>query len=203
MLSGDLKGYKIILASGSPRRKELLEKLGLKFEVLVKSWEENYPAGLKGKDIALYLASAKAEHMRSEIADNVIVIAADTIVWCKDKTLDKPSDREEALDILKEISGNTHEVITGVCILSRNRKTTFFCSTKVTFNILTDEEMQYYVEKYEPYDKAGAYGIQEWIGVAACSRIEGSFFNVVGLPSDMLYAELKKFIKQTPEPDNI
>jgi septum formation protein len=194
MIIRDLDNYRIILASRSPRRQELLRELGLTFEVVVSEWPEEYPGHLKGEEIALYLASAKADTYRSEIKDNEIVITADTIVWCDNHVLDKPADRKDVLRILREISGNTHQVITGVSLLSSVKQTTFCSLTKVTFSELSDEEIEYYIDKCNPYDKAGAYGIQEWIGLAACTRIEGSYFNVMGLPVEQVYHELQKFI---------
>jgi septum formation protein len=191
----DINRYRIILASRSPRRQQLLYELGLKFEVVTRSWTEKYPRHLKGAKIALYVAGGKAKAFQSEVKDNEIVITADTIVWCNNKVLGKPVSTADARKILHEISGNTHEVITGVCLLSAVKQTSFFSSTKVTFNELSDEEIEYYISNFNPYDKAGAYGIQEWIGIAACSRIEGSYFNVMGLPVEQVYRELQKFIK--------
>jgi len=191
----DINRYRIILASRSPRRQQLLYELGLKFEVVTRSWTEKYPRHLKGAKIALYVAGGKAKAFQSEVKDNEIVITADTIVWCNNKVLGKPVSTADARKILREISGNTHEVITGVCLLSPVKQTSFFSSTKVTFNELSDEEIEYYISNFIPYDKAGAYGIQEWIGIAACSRIEGSYFNVMGLPIEQVYRELLKFIK--------
>jgi septum formation protein len=194
----ELNKYRIILASHSPRRQQLLNELGLRFEVVVRNWTEKYPGHLKGEKIALYVASEKAKTFQSEIKDNEIVITADTIVWCNNKVLDKPAGRDDAKKILREISGNTHEVITGVCLLSSEKLTSFYSSTKVTFTELTDEEIKYYIDNFSPYDKAGAYGIQEWIGIAACSHIEGSYFNVMGLPVQQVYQELQKFIAPNP-----
>ncbi len=199
MLIDDLKGFSLLLASRSPRRKQLLEELGLEFRVVIRDWEEAYPPGLEGKEIALYIAEQKARGFLPEIKENEIVLTADTIVWCNGRVLDKPASRDEAIRILRLISGNTHEVITGVCLLSARYKSTFSSTTKVTFADLTDEEIMYYVDSDKPYDKAGAYGIQEWIGIAGCSKIEGSYFNVMGLPSDLLYRELKKMIAKTSE----
>ncbi|NSW93290.1 MAG: septum formation protein Maf [Bacteroidales bacterium] len=187
--------FNIILASKSPRRQELLRELGLKFEVAEKDYDETYPDYLRAEEIALYLASAKAETFTNRINANDIVITADTVVWCNNTILNKPSSREDARKILRAISGNTHEVITGVCLFSVSKKKTFHSSTKVTFEPLDESEIDYYVDNYKPYDKAGAYGIQEWIGVAACSKIEGSYFNVVGLPAHQLYKELRDFIE--------
>jgi septum formation protein len=190
----ELNKYRIILASRSPRRQQLLKELGLRFEVDARNWTENYPGHLKGEKIALHVATEKAKTFQSELKGNEIVITADTIVWCNNKVLDKPAGRDDAKKILREISGNAHEVITGVCLLSSDKLTSFYSSTKVTFTVLTDEEIDYYIDSFSPYDKAGAYGIQEWIGIAACSHIEGSFFNVMGLPVQQVYQELQKFI---------
>ena len=185
-----LKNYKVILASGSERRRQLLGELGIDFEVAVKPYDETFPDDLHGKQIAEYIAESKAKMFVNDINANELIITADTIVWLDGKILGKPSDKADALRMLREISGKTHEVITGVSILFRNKITTFTDTTKVTFREMTDDELNYYVEHYSPYDKAGAYGIQEWIGLAACSRIEGSFYNVMGLPVDKLYARL-------------
>jgi septum formation protein len=194
MIIDKLNNFKIILASRSPRRQQLLRELGLKFDVVIKEYEEIYPEDLNGSAIARYVAHEKAASFKNGISDNEIVIAADTIVWCNNKVLGKPLNREDAIRILKEISGNTHEVITGVSLCSRSGEVTFSESTKVTFETLSDEDIYYYVDSFKPYDKAGAYGIQEWIGIVACSHIEGSYFNVVGLPVQRLYEELQSFI---------
>jgi septum formation protein len=194
MIIEKLKEYRIILASRSPRRQQLMRELGLNFDVVIKDYQESFPEGLTGEQIARYVAFEKAASFKNEISDNEIVIAADTIVWCNNTVLGKPVNREDAVYILKEISGNTHEVITGVSFLSRSKEFTFSESTKVKFDIISDEEIYFYIDKYKPYDKAGAYGIQEWIGLAACSYIEGSYFNVVGLPVQRLYKELQRFI---------
>jgi septum formation protein len=190
----NLNNFKIILASRSPRRQQLLRELGLKFDVVIKEYQETYPEGLSGEEIATYVAHEKAKSFKSQISYNEIVIAADTIVWCNNKVLGKPIDFEDAKRILIEISGNTHEVITGVSLFSLSKEITFSDSTKVTFETLSEEEIVYYIDKFKPYDKAGAYGIQEWIGLIACSHIDGSYFNVVGLPVQRLYKELQNFI---------
>ena len=195
MLTDNLKNYRIILASQSPRRKQLLSDLGIRFEIIAGDFVEDYPVNLNGEEIAMYLAKVKAGYFKDEVADNEIIITADTIVWCNGRVLGKPAGRNEAATMIRDLSGNTHEVITGVTLLSSTKESTFFDTTKVTFEPLTDEEIGYYVEKFHPYDKAGAYGIQEWIGIAACSRIEGSYFNVVGLPVHKLYKELKVFVE--------
>jgi septum formation protein len=194
MLIDNLNNYRIILASRSPRRQELLRELGLKFDVEIKEYAETYPEDLAGEDIAGFVARSKAISFKNQISENDIIITADTIVWCNNKVLGKPMNYEDAIRILMEISGNTHEVITGVCIYSYHKEKTFSVSTKVTFDTLTTEEIIYYVNKYKPFDKAGAYGIQEWIGLAACTNIDGSYFNVVGLPVQRLYKELQDFI---------
>ncbi len=190
----NLNNFKLILASRSPRRQQLLRELGLKFDVVIKEYLETYPEGLSGEEIARHVAYEKAKSFKNEISDNEIVIAADTIVWCNNKVLGKPLDFKDAIRILNEISGNTHEVITGVSIFSLSKEFTFSDSTKVTFETLSEEEIFYYIDKFKPYDKAGAYGIQEWIGLIACSHIDGSYFNVVGLPVQKLYKELQNFI---------
>jgi septum formation protein len=195
MLNEELDKFRIILASSSPRRQQLLRDMGLQFDVVVREYEESYPEDLKGEEIALYLASQKAGSFKNQISGNEIVITADTIVWCNNELLGKPADVADAKRMIRTLSGNTHEVITGVTILSSLKEKTFSESTRVTFEKLTNEEVDYYIDNYKPYDKAGAYGIQEWIGIAACSRIEGSYFNVVGLPVHRLYRELKKFLK--------
>lgn len=194
MIIDRLNEFKIILASRSPRRQQLLRELGLKFDVVLEEYDETYPAGLTGEAIARHVAYNKAALFRDKLSENEIVIAADTIVWCNNKVLGKPVDREDAKAILKEISGNTHEVITGVSLRSMSKEVTFSESTNVTFENLSEEEISYYIDNYKPYDKAGAYGVQEWIGIIACSHIEGSYFNVVGLPVQKLYKELIRFI---------
>ncbi|HQM70046.1 MAG TPA: Maf family nucleotide pyrophosphatase [Bacteroidales bacterium] len=194
-MPGDLKKFRIKLASGSPRRRQLLEELGLEFEVVTREYPEIFPDNLKGKDIAEYLSREKANLWKEEITENEIVITADTIVWCDGTVLGKPDSRDEAIKMIEILSGNIHEVITGVTFISKEKERTFSETTKVTFGFLTSEEIRYYVENFEPYDKAGAYGIQEWIGLAGCTRIEGSYFNVVGLPVQMLYRELLDFVK--------
>ena len=194
MIADQFKNYRLILASRSPRRQQLLRELGLKFDVVIKEYEEIYPESLSGEEIARFVAHEKAASFKDNISDNEIVIAADTIVWCNNKVLGKPLDHDDATSILKEISGNTHEVITGVSLRSQTKELTFSESAKVTFETLTEEEISYYIDEYKPYDKAGAYGIQEWIGIIACSHIDGSYFNVVGLPVQRLYKELKRFI---------
>ena len=196
MLTGKLENFRIILASASPRRQQLMRELGLEFDVAVRDYDESYPPGLRGSSIATYISKMKAASFADGLSVRDIVITADTIVWCKNKVLGKPRDFQEAEKMLMELSGNTHEVITGVTILSKLHERTFSVSSRVTFDVLAPEEIAYYIEKYKPFDKAGAYGIQEWIGLVACSSIEGSYFNVVGLPVRTLYKELKEFLNQ-------
>ena len=194
MVAGNFDNFRIILASSSPRREQMLREAGLEFDVVVKEFPETFPEGLDGKSIAEYISFQKAASFRNEISGNEIVITADTVVWCNSRVMGKPKDYDEAFTILREISGNTHEVITGVTLLSPAKAKTFSVSTCVTFDVLSDEEIKYYIKEFKPFDKAGAYGIQEWIGIAACSRIEGSYFNVVGLPVQRLLKELQRFI---------
>ena len=194
MIAG-LDKYRIILASRSPRRQQLLRDLGLRFEVVEIDYDESFPENLKGEVAAISLAKGKSDSFRNFLSDSEIVITADTIVWCNNKVLGKPVDYEDARRMIRELSDNTHEVITGVNLLSAKKEVSFAETTRVTFKELSDEEIDYYIKEFKPFDKAGAYGIQEWIGIAACSRIEGSYFNVVGLPVQRVYQELMKFIK--------
>ena len=187
-------GYKVILASNSPRRKELLEGLGINFEVrTLSNIDESYPDTLKGEDIPMYISGKKAEAYKQGMADDEMIITPDTIVYDHEQVLGKPKDRGEAMRMIRELSGHAHEVITGVSIVTKEKTTQFASTSKVTFAELTDKEIAYYVDTYKPYDKAGAYGIQEWIGYVAVTRIEGSYFNVMGLPIQRLYTELKQF----------
>ena len=189
-----VEGYKVILASNSPRRKELLGGLGIDFEVRTLSdIDESYPDTLQGEDIPMFITAKKAEAYKQGMADDEMIITADTIVYDNGHVLGKPKDRGEAIQMLRELSGHAHEVITGVSIVTQEKAVQFASTSKVTFAALTDEEIAYYVDHYKPYDKAGAYGIQEWIGYVAVTRIEGSYFNVMGLPIQRLYTELKQF----------
>ncbi|HAM10353.1 MAG TPA: septum formation protein Maf [Bacteroidales bacterium] len=194
MLIEILRNYRILLASKSLRRQQLLRDMGIDFEIVFKDFDESYPEGLTGAEIAGYVAEKKAMAFAGKLSRNEIVITADTIVWCGGRVLGKPVDANDAINMLHEISGKVHEVITGVSLLSSGINVTFTESTRVTFVEMSDAEIRYYVDKYAPYDKAGAYGIQEWIGLTACSHIDGSYFNVVGLPVQRLYEELKKII---------
>ncbi len=196
MLREKLKGYKLILASRSPRREELLKGLDIDFEIKPIAVEERFPGILKGEEIALYLSKLKAGAFGfGDGYDSALVITADTIVWLEDEVLPKPTGYDDAAGMLKKLSGNVHEVITGVTLKTKEKTRSFSSITKVWFKKLTKEEIEYYVSNYKPYDKAGAYGIQEWIGFAAVEKIEGSYFNVVGLPVQKVYAELLDFIR--------
>lgn len=189
-----LENYKIILASNSPRRKELLAGLDLPFEVkTIPGLEESYPDQLKEGEIPLYLARQKAQAYDSLIDDNSMVITADTIVWHDNQVLGKPKSREDAIQMLHSLSGDTHQVYTGVCVRTLNKEVSFVCRSDVKFAPLTDEEIEFYIDRYKPFDKAGSYGVQEWIGYIAVEHIDGSFYNIMGLPIQKLYTELKKF----------
>lgn len=183
--------YKLILASSSPRRQQLMRAAGLQFEVRCKEVEEIYPSELEVENIPLYLARLKASAFRGEQAKDELLITADTIVCIHNKKVGKPRDKADAIRILEELSGNKHTVITGLCLTTLDEQKCFSVSTDVYFRTLTREEIEYYVEVYKPYDKAGAYGIQEWIGYIGIERIEGSFYNVMGLPVQTLYCQLK------------
>ena len=196
MLKEKLKDYTIVLASGSPRRQQFLRDLDANFEIRLKEVDEIYPDTLRAEEITDYLAELKAAALEESLSDNEILITSDTIVWHENKALGKPADKEDAFAMLKSLSGKTHEVITSVCIKNAGNSETFNETTKVTFNPLTDEEIAYYLEEYKPYDKAGSYGIQEWIGLVAIARIEGSYANVVGLPVDKVYQRLMKFAEK-------
>ena len=186
--------YKIILASNSPRRRELLAGLGIEFEVRVlPGIDESYPASMPAAETAEYIAGKKAAAYRQVMADDELVITADTVVIVGDEVLGKPADTQMAAQMLRKLSGRTHQVITGVCLMTKDKKRSFAVTTDVTFKALTDEEIDYYVETYQPLDKAGAYGIQEWIGYIGVTGLNGSYFNVMGLPVQRIYNELKVF----------
>ncbi|MFA5647820.1 MAG: Maf family nucleotide pyrophosphatase [Bacteroidales bacterium] len=191
-----IKGKTIVLASQSPRRQQLLKELGLPFEVRLNGEvNESYPSNMGYLDIPVYLAQKKIEPVVATLANNEILIASDTIVWCKGKVLGKPVNRQDAIDMLTELSGTNHSVVTGVAITDGKRVQTFSSVTEVYFRSLSDSEKSYYVDNFKPFDKAGAYGIQEWIGYVAVERIEGSYFNVMGLPVQKLYSELLSFLE--------
>lgn len=192
MLKNKLKKYNLILASGSPRRQQFFKDLDLDFEIRLKEIEEVYPPELKASAITDYLAELKASAFEGELQPNEILITSDTIVWHNDKALGKPKDQQDAFEILKSLSNTTHDVITSVCFKTASETTVLNEVTKVTFNELSDEAIYYYLENYKPYDKAGAYGIQEWIGFIGVSKIEGSYANVMGMPTDKVYEYLSK-----------
>lgn len=190
MLKNKLQKYKLILASGSPRRQQFFRDLDLDFEIRLKEIEEIYPPELKAEEITSYLAELKANAFEGELNNNEILITSDTIVWHNNKALGKPKDTEDAFDILKSLSNATHEVFTSVCFKTKEESTVLYEVTKVTFNELSDEAIWYYIENYKPFDKAGAYGIQEWIGFVGVVKIEGSYANVMGMPTDKVYEYL-------------
>lgn len=193
MLS-NLDSYEILLASNSPRRRELLAGLGVKYRVTsLPDVDESYPSSLQGEEIPLYISQLKADAYRSQMKPNTLLITADTIVWLDGKVYGKPHDEAEACEMLRALSGRTHTVITGVTLTSACWCKSFAVSTEVTFAALTDEEIGYYVSHYRPLDKAGAYGVQEWIGYIGVTGMNGSYYNVMGLPIQRLYTELKDF----------
>ncbi|HIF14409.1 MAG TPA: septum formation protein Maf [Bacteroidetes bacterium] len=186
---------KIILGSASPRRKELLKMLGLSFEVRPKDIDESYSDSIKGKDVALYLAEKKLRAFKDELKDNELIITADTIVCLENEILGKPQNAMDAKIMLSALSGKTHSVVTGCGLMSKDVTELFYEKTEVVFRELSDEEIDHYIANYKPYDKAGAYAIQEWIGMAAIEKINGCYYNVVGLPLSRLYMYLKPYIK--------
>ena len=196
MLKNRLKSKNLILASGSPRRQELLKSLGVTFEIRVKEIDENYPKHLKRSEISDYLAQLKSNAFVEELNPKDLLITSDTIVWYHNMALGKPKSKDDAFQMLQKLSGKTHEVITSVCIKSLQKEDIFNCITKVTFKELSSEEIQFYIDYYNPMDKAGAYGIQDWIGQIGVTKIEGSYFNVMGFPIHKIYSQLLKFSKE-------
>lgn len=187
--------YRIILASNSPRRRELLAGLDIEFDVrVIKGIEESYPSSVSPDEIPRYIAIEKAKAYMTSIGDEELILTADTVVVLDDEVLGKPTDDEDARRMLRKLSGKTHEVITGVCFTTSARQHSFSVKTAVTFKELHEEEIDYYVSRYSPLDKAGAYGIQEWIGYVGVTRIEGSYFNVMGLPVQRIWEELQAFM---------
>lgn len=190
MLSNKLSKYNIILASNSPRRQELIKDLNIPFTIKIKEVKEIYPLHLKKSEITDFLSDLKSKPFENELTEKDLLITSDTIVWSNNKALGKPKNYKEAFKMLKELSNNTHQVITSICISNKNFKKIINDTTSVTFKLLTDSEIEYYINTYQPFDKAGAYGIQEWIGKIAITKIEGSYFNVMGFPVHKLYKEL-------------
>ena len=194
MMLENLKSYNIILASKSPRRQELLKGIGVPFSIITKDVDESFSANISPYDVAPYLSVKKAKAFEeNELPENYMVITADTVVVVDDEILGKPKDAEEARQMLRLISGKRHSVITGVSIRTKDKIKTFSAMSKVLFDTLGEEEIDYYVNNFKPFDKAGAYGIQEWIGYIGVSSVEGSYFNVMGLPTQKLYKMLKNF----------
>ncbi|MFG6685998.1 Maf-like protein [Mariniflexile sp. HNIBRBA6329] len=194
MLNEKLKNHNIILASASPRRQEFFKTLGLNFEIRLKPIAEDYPPRLRHFEISDYLAQLKALPFKGELKENDILITSDTIVWHNNKALGKPRNETDAFQIIKSLSNTTHEVITSVCFTTKTLEKTLNAITKVTFKNLTDEEISHYISTCKPFDKAGAYGIQEWIGQIGVTKIEGSYFNVMGLPTHIVYKTLNDIV---------
>jgi len=196
MLKNRLKSKNLILASGSLRRQELLKSLGVPFEIRLKKIDENYPKHLKRSEISDYLAQLKSNAFVEELSLKDLLITSDTIVWYHNMALGKPISKDDAFQMLQKLSGKTHEVITSVCLKSLQKEDIFNSITKVTFKELSSEEIQFYIDNYNPMDKAGAYGIQDWIGQIGVTKIEGSYFNVMGFPIHKIYSQLLKFSKE-------
>ena len=194
MLNEKLKEYRIILASGSPRRQQFFKDLGIDFEIILKPVKEEYPERLRHFEISDYLAQLKSLPFEESLKENDILITSDTIVWHENKALGKPKNEQEAFDMIQSMSGQTHEVITSVCFKTLSSQKTVHSITKVAFKELTNDEIWYYINNYKPMDKAGAYGIQEWIGLTAVTKLEGSYFNVMGLPTHLLYKTLNEIV---------
>ena len=190
----NLKKYNVVLASNSPRRKELLQRLGIPFKVrTLFGIDESYPDTLRGEDIVRYISRNKANAYRSSMGPDELLITADTIVYLQGEVMGKPHDADDARRMLRALAGQVHQVITGVTIITANDMENFAVTSQVKFSDLSDDEINYYVDRYLPLDKAGAYGIQEWIGLVAVEELRGSYFNVVGLPIQRLYQALKRF----------
>jgi septum formation protein len=193
LLHEKLKNIRLVLASASPRRQFLLHELGVTFSVRIKDVEESFPAHLRREEIPIFLAEKKSAASLDTLTPDELLITADTIVWLEGKVLNKPSDLVEASQMLRMISGKMHEVVTAVCLKTLNKSKTFYTVSEVYFKNLTDEEIGFYLEKYQPLDKAGAYGVQEWIGYIGVKSIKGSYFNIMGLPVHELHAEMMAF----------
>lgn len=188
-----LPKYNYILASKSPRRQELIHSLGIEFSIEIREVEENFPAELYREEIPVFLAELKAKPFRGTLSENDLLITADTIVWLDGEVFGKPADRDDAFSILRKLSGKEHQVISGVCLTGKEKQRSFFSMSNVSFRELSDKEIWFYIDEFKPYDKAGAYGIQEWIGYIGITHIEGSFYNVMGLPVQQLYSEIIRF----------
>lgn len=188
-----LPGYNYILASKSPRRQELLHELGINFSVEILDVDESFPNSLFREEIPVFLAELKAKPFAGKLDKNDLLITADTIVWLNGEVFGKPADKQEAIDILQKLSDNEHQVISGVCLTSEQKQKSFFSVSNVRFKKLSNSEINFYIDNYKPFDKAGAYGIQEWIGYIGITHIEGSFYNVMGLPIQQLYTEILQF----------
>ena len=193
-LSKKLEGYKVVLASGSPRRQQFFKELGLDFEIRLKPVEEVYPEELQGAEISDFLAELKATEFLETISLNEIVITSDTVVWHNNESLAKAENYEQAHEMLQKLSGDTHQVITSVCFTSLKNQKTIHTITEVKFKVLLEEEIDFYIKSYLPFDKAGAYGIQEWLGAIAIEEIKGSYNNVVGLPTHLVYKTLSSMV---------
>ena len=193
MLKEKLNKINIILASGSPRRQQFFKEMDLHYTIRLKEIEEIYPEHLQAEEITNFLAELKANAFENELKENDVLVTSDTIVWLNGKALGKPKDYGDAFQMLKQLANQTHEVITSVCLKSIDKTEVFHCVTKVTFSNLSDEAIKYYLDNYQPFDKAGSYGIQDWIGLIGISKIEGSYTNVVGLPTEMLFQKLMNY----------
>ncbi|MCU4188395.1 Maf family nucleotide pyrophosphatase [Flavobacterium sp. HXWNR29] len=193
MLKDKLNKINIILASGSPRRQQFFKEMDLHYTIRLKEIEEIYPEHLQAEEITNFLAKLKVSTFENELKENDVLVTSDTIVWLNGKALGKPKDYDDAFKMLQQLANQTHEVITSVCLKSIDRTDVFHCVTKVTFANLSDEAIRYYLDNYQPFDKAGSYGIQDWIGLVGISKIEGSYTNVVGLPTEMLFQKLMNY----------
>lgn len=195
MLKEKLNRINIILASGSPRRQQFFKEMDLHYTIRLKEIEEIYLEHLQAEEITNFLAVLKASAFENELEENDVLVTSDTIVWLNGKALGKPKDYDDAFKMLQQLANQTHEVITSVCLKSIDKKDVFHCVTKVTFSDLSDEAIRYYLDNYKPFDKAGSYGIQDWIGLIGISKIEGSYTNVVGLPTEMLFQKLINYVE--------
>ena len=193
MLKDKLNKINIILASGSPRRQQFFKEMDLHYTIRLKEIEEIYPEHLQAEEITNFLAELKASAFENELKENDVLVTSDTIVWLNGKALGKPKDSDDAFQMLQQLANQTHKVITSVCLKSIDKTEVFHCVTKVTFANLSDEAIKYYLDNYQPFDKAGSYGIQDWIGLIGISKIEGSYTNVVGLPTEMLFQKLMNY----------